>query len=216
MTHRKTRMFAFVFLFFALSMPAVGQDRVKVERVEGIVRHVARAVLADGDSLTAAQMALVERLTAQLAGDTAFLEDQKRRAEELHQKRNEAMGNIARYVAIGVAALVVLVVLRSAIRAMGKGGKSGDAPLGVLIATRTEAQARKLGQTLVAENLATGGTVAPSMRSIYHREDGVRESSEAIIFLKTTHAQLGDLINRADEWGGGKTSELVAIGIRGE
>ena len=217
MAHRKTRgfAFAFVFLFAAISMPVVGQDQVKVERIEGIVRHVARAVLADGDSLTAEQVAWVERLTVQLSRDVDFLEAQKQHAEELRKKRNEAIGNIASYAAIGVAILVAIIVLRSAIRAMGKGGKSGDAPLGVLIATRTEAQACKLGQTLVAENLATGGTVAPSVRSIYRRDDGLREASEAAIFLKTTHAQLGDLIARADEWAGGNTPELVAIRISG-
>ena len=205
---------AFVFLFVAITTPAAGQEPVKVERVEGMVRHVARAVLTEGDSLTAEQVALVKRLTVQLAGDMAFLEAQKQRAEELRQKRNETIVNIASYIAIGIAILVALIALRSAIRAMGRGGNSADAPLGVLIATRTEAQARNLGQLLIAEHLATGGTVAPSTRSIYRRGDDVREASEAMVLLKTTQAQLGELIARADEWAGGKTTELVAIRIQ--
>lgn len=215
MTHRKRgAALAFVFLFVAIGIPATGRAQVKVEQVEGLVRHVAQAVLTEGDSLTAEQVALVERLTVQLAGDVAFLEAQKQRAEELRQKRNETLGNIASSIAIGIAILVALIASRSAIRALDRGGKSADAPLGVLIATRTEAQARQLGQLLIAEHLATAGTVAPSTRSIYRRGDDVREASEAMVLLKTTQAQLGDLIARADEWAGGKTTELVAIGIR--
>ena len=215
MTHRKRgAALAFVFLFVAIGIPATGRAQVKVERVEGMVRHVAQAVLTEGDSLTAEQVALVERLTVQLAGDVAFLEAQKQRAEELRQKRNETLGNIASSIVIGIAILVTLIASRAAIRALGRGGKSADAPLGVLIATRTEAQARQLGQLLIAEHLATAGTVAPSARSIYRRGDDVREASEAMVLLKTTQAQLGDLIARADEWAGGKTPELVAIEIR--
>ncbi len=214
MTHRKHGIaLAFAFLFVAIGIPAAGQAQVKVERVEGMVRHVARAVLTEGDSLTAEEVALVKRLTVQLAGDVAFLEAQKQRAEELRQERNETLGNIARNIAIGIAILVALIATRSAIRALGRGGKSADAPLGVLIATRTEAQARQLGQLLIAEHLATVGTVAPSTRSIYRRGDDVREASEAMVMLKTTQAQLGDLIARADEWAGGQTTELVAIRI---
>ena len=217
MTHRKHRIaLAFAFLFMAIGIPAAGQAQVKVERVEGMVRHVARAVLTEGDSLTAEEVALVKRLTVQLAGDVAFLEAQKQRAEELRQKRNETLGNIARNIAIGIAILVALIATRSAIRALGRGGKSADAPLGVLIATRTEAQARQLGQLLIAEHLATVGTVAPSTRSIYRRGDDVREASEAMVMLKTTQAQLGDLIARADEWAGGQTTELVAIRIQAQ
>ena len=217
MTHRKHRIaLAFAFLFMAIGIPVAGQAQVKVERVEGMVRHVARAVLTEGDSLTAEQVALVKRLTVQLAGDVAFLEAQKQRAEELRQKRNETLGNIARNIAIGIAILVALIATRSAIRALGRGGKSADAPLGVLIATRTEAQARQLGQLLIAEHLATVGTVAPSTRSIYRRGDDVREASEAMVMLKTTQAQLGDLIARADEWAGGQTTELVAIRIQAQ
>ena len=217
MTHRKHGIaLAFAFLFMAIGIPAAGQAQVKVERVEGMVRHVARAVLTEGDSLTAEQVALVKRLTVQLAGDVAFLEAQKQRAEELRQERNETLGNIARNIAIGIAILVALIAARSAIRALGRGGKSADAPLGVLIATRTEAQARQLGQLLIAEHLATVGTVAPSTRSIYRRGDDVREASEAMVMLKTTQAQLGDLIARADEWAGGQTTELVAIRIQAQ
>lgn len=217
MTHRKHRIaLACAFLFVAIGIPATGQAQVKVERVEGMVRHVARAVLTEGDSLTAEQVALVKRLTVQLAGDVAFLEAQKQRAEELRQERNETLGNIARNIAIGIAILVALIAARSAIRALGRGGKSADAPLGVLIATRTEAQARQLGQLLIAEHLATVGTVAPSTRSIYRRGDDVREASEAMVMLKTTQAQLGDLIARADEWAGGQTTELVAIRIQAQ
>ena len=202
---------AFIALFFAMSMPARGQ--VKEERLESIARHVAQAILAEGDSLTSEQVAWVERMTAQLAEDVAFLDEQKQRLEEVRRERDASIRNIAGQVAKGIAVLIALLVLWAIFRVIrrGVGGEQGDDPLGVLIAMRTEARAQKLGKTLVEENLATGGTVAPSIRSIYRREDGVREAAEAMVFLKTTRAQLGNLIGLTEELGGGKTPELVVI-----
>ena len=202
---------AFIALFFAMCMPTEGQ--VNVERLESIARHVARAVLAEGDSLTAEQVAWVERMTAQLAEDVVFLDEQKQRLEEVRMERDAAIRNIASQVAKGIAVVIALLVLWAIFRVFRRGlrAESGEDPLGVLIATRTEARAQKLGETLVKENLATGGTVAPSIRSIYRREDGVREAAEAMVFLRTTRAQLSDLMDRAEELGGGKTPELVVI-----
>ena len=202
---------AFIALFFAMCMPAEGQ--VNVERLESIARQVARAVLAEGDSLTAEQVAWVERMTAQLAEDVAFLDEQKQRLEEVRMERDASIRNIASQIAKGIGVLIALLVLWAVFRVFRRGlrAESGDDPLGVLIAMRTEARAQRLGAALVKENLATGGTVAPSIRSIYRREDGVREAAEAMVFLKTTRAQLSDLIGRAEELGGGKTPELVVI-----
>lgn len=202
---------AFLALFVAMCMPAEGQ--VEVERLESIARHVARAVLAEGDSLTAEQVAWVERVTAQLAEDAAFLDEQKQRLEDVRRERDASIRNIASQVAKGIAVLIALLVLWAIFRVIRRGirAEQGDDPLGVLIAMRTEAQAQRLGKTLVEENLATGGTVAPSIRSIYRREDGVREAAEAMVFLKTTRAQLSHLIGRAEELGRGKTPELVVI-----
>ncbi len=202
---------AFIALFIAMWMPAEGQ--VNVERLESIARHVARAVLAEGDSLTAEQVAWVERMTAQLAEDAAFLDEQKQRLEEVRMERDASIRNIASQIAKGIAVLIALLILWAIFRVIrrGVGAEQGDDPLGVLIAMRTEARAQKLGKALVEENLATGGTVSRSIRSIYRREDGVREAAEAMVFLKTTRAQLSDLIGRAEELGGGKTPELVVI-----
>ncbi|MCY3869869.1 MAG: divalent cation tolerance protein CutA [Gemmatimonadetes bacterium] len=204
-------MGAFIALFFAMCMPAEGQ--VNVERLESIARHVARAVLAEGDSLTTEQVAWVERMTSQLAEDAVFLDEQKQRLEEMRRERDASIRNIASQVAKGIAVLIALLVLWAIFRVFRRGlrAEQGDDPLGVLIAMRTEARAQKLGKVLVKENLATGGTVAPSVRSIYRREDGVREAAEAMVFLKTTRAQLSDLMDRAEELGGGKTPELVVI-----
>lgn len=204
-------MGAFIALFFAMCMPAEGQ--VNVERLESIARHVARAVLAEGDSLTAEQVAWVERMTAQLAEDVVFLDEQKQRLEEMRRERDASIRNIASQIAKGIGVLIALLVLWAIFRVFRRGlrAESGDDPLGVLIAMRTEAQAQKLGEVLVKENLATGGTVAPSVRSIYRREDGVREAAEAMVFLKTTRAQSSNLMDRAEELGGGKTPELVVI-----
>ena len=202
---------AFIALFVAMSMPAEGQ--VKAERLESIARHVAQAILAEGDSLTSEQVAWVERMTAQLAEDVVFLDEQKQRLEEVRRERDESIRNIASQVAKGIAVLIALLVLWAIFRVIrrGVGAEQGDDPLGVLIAMRTETRAQKLGKALVEENLATGGTVAPSIRSIYRREDGVREAAEAMVFLKTTRAQLGGLIGRAEELSGGKTPEIVVI-----
>ena len=202
---------AFIAMFFAMCMPAEGQ--VNVERLESIARHVARAVLAEGDSLTTEQVAWVERLTTQLAEDAAFLDEQKQRLEEVRRERDASIRNIASQVAKGIGVLIALLILWAIFRVFRRGlrAESGNDPLGVLIAMRTEARAQELGKTLVEENLAMGGTVGPSVRSIYRREDGVREAAEAMVFLKTTRAKLSDLMDRAEELGGGKTPELVVI-----
>ena len=150
---------AFIALFFAMCMPAEGQ--VNVERLESIARHVARAVLAEGDSLTTEQVAWVERMTAQLAEDAAFLDEQKQRLEEMRRERDASIRNIASQVAKGIAVLIALLILWAIFRVFRRGlrAEQGDDPLGVLIAMRTEARAQELGKTLVEENLATGGTV---------------------------------------------------------
>ena len=76
---------AFIALLFAMCMPAEGQ--VNVERLESIARHVAQAVLSEGDSLTVEQVAWVERMTAQLAEDVVFLDEQRQRLEEVRLRK---------------------------------------------------------------------------------------------------------------------------------
>ena len=123
----------------------------------------------------------------------------------VRRERDASIRNIASQVAKGIAVLIALLILWAIFRVIrrGVGAEQGDDPLGVLIAMRTEARAQELGKTLVEENLAMGGTVAPSIRSIYRREDGVREAAEAMVFLKTTRAQLSHLIgpSRGIGWG---------------
>ena len=147
---------AFIALFIIMSMPAEGQ--VNVERLESIARHVARAILAEGDSLTVEQVAWVERMTAQLAEDVAFLDEQKQRLEDVRRERDASIRNIASQVAKGIAVLIALLVLWAIFRVFRRGlrAESGDDPLGVLIAMRTEARAQKLGEALVEENLGDG------------------------------------------------------------
>ena len=163
-------------------MPAEGQ--VEVERLESIARHVARAVLAEGDSLTAEQVAWVERMTAQLAEDAAFLDEQKQRLEDVRQERDASIRNIASQVAKGIAVLIALLVLWAIFRVIRRGirAEQGDDPFGGLLVggvdcdayrsagteTRQDACGRKFGdgrERFGAEypfNLSPGGWGAKS------------------------------------------------------
>lgn len=208
----------------AVGTPAVGQEvdsvrvraQMQVEQqlmIEHIAQQVARAVLAGDDSLTVDQMVLVERVSSQLVQDMELFQAQKQQEAKVREESKELIKSIVLNVAKGIAIVIALLVLREIIGSIGKGvrAESEFSPLGVLITTRTEEKARDLGKKLVEEGLASGGTITPSVRSIYRRDDGVREAAEAMVFLKTTNAQLSDLIGRADELGEGSAPEIVAI-----
>ena len=94
---------------------------------------MARAVLAEGDSLTAEQVAWVERMTAQLAEDVVFLAEQKQRLEEVRRERDASIRNIASQIAKGIGVLIALLILWAVFRAFRRGlrAESGDDPLGV-------------------------------------------------------------------------------------
>lgn len=211
-------------LLVALGSPAAGQEvdsaRVRAQiafeqqlEIEHVAQQVARAIMEQEGSLTADQMVLVERVTSQLVQDMKLFQAQQQQEAKVNAEREELIKSIVLHVAKGIAIIIALLVLRAIIGAIGKGvrSESADTPMGVLIATRTEEKARDLGKKLVEEGLASGGTITPSIRSIYRREDGVREAAEAMVFLKTTNAQLSDLIGRADELGGEGVPEIVAI-----
>ena len=120
------------------------------------------------------------------------------------------MLNVAKVIAI----IIALLVLRAIIGAIGRGvtrKKNKAAPLGVLITARTEKKAREIGNKLVEEDLATSGTVTPSVQSIYRRQDGVKEASEAMVLLKTAYAELPDLIVRVEELGGENIPEIISL-----
>jgi|GEM_PF-4371300 len=210
-----------LFLLVIMSASTMGQEvdsvriraQMQVEQqlmVEHVVQQVARALLAEEDSLTADQMALVERVSSQLVQEIEHFETHEKRQKE---ERDELITSIVLNVAKGIAIVIALLVLRAVIGAIGRGvrAESGDTLMAVLVTTRTEEEAHNLGKKLVEEGLASGGTITPSIHSIYRQEDGVREAAEAMVFLKTTNAQLSDLIGRADELGGESVPEIVAI-----
>lgn len=225
------KTFRFIQLAFVISccvmthLSAVAQEvdssrvraQVQMKRqleIEAIARHVAQAVLAGNDSLRTEQYEVVKRVATQLALDVEFFEEQHKREQARREERKELITSIILNVAKGVAIIVALLVLRAIIGAIGRGVATEEnraALLGVLITARTQTKARDIGRKLVEEDLATGGTVAPSIRSIYRREDGIREASEAMVLLKTTYAELPDLMRRVEDLGGDAVPEIIAL-----
>ena len=62
----------------------------------------------------------------------------------------------------------------------------------IYITARDEAEARRIGETLVAERLAACANIQP-IRSIYRWQGKMEEASEAALLLKTR----ADLVNQA-------------------
>lgn len=62
-----------------------------------------------------------------------------------------------------------------------------------------EAEAERIGRSLVEERLAACINIIPGVRSIYRWEGAVETASEAAAILKTTHERADALITRIVE-----------------
>lgn len=69
----------------------------------------------------------------------------------------------------------------------------------VYITCENEAQARRIGRTLVSERLAACVNVLPGMTSLYWWRDEVQEASEAVLVAKTRQSLAEALAARVGE-----------------
>ncbi|MFQ5953992.1 MAG: divalent-cation tolerance protein CutA [Kiloniellales bacterium] len=85
----------------------------------------------------------------------------------------------------------------------------------VYITTGSEAEARRIGRTLVEERLAAGVNVIAGVTSTYWWAGAVQEASEAVIVAKTRQDKLDALTTRVREMHSYECPCVVALPIVG-
>ncbi|HEY1256434.1 MAG TPA: divalent-cation tolerance protein CutA [Terracidiphilus sp.] len=83
----------------------------------------------------------------------------------------------------------------------------------VLTTAADTEEAERLGRTLVEERLAACATLLPGAQSIYHWQGAVDSSTETLLLLKTTAAQLAALEARLHELHSYQTPEFLVIAV---
>lgn len=67
------------------------------------------------------------------------------------------------------------------------------------LTARDQAEAKRIGETLVKEKLAACANIIPSIESVYWWKGNMEEDKESLIILKTKKALAGKLIKRVKE-----------------
>ncbi len=83
----------------------------------------------------------------------------------------------------------------------------------VFVTAPNEADAARIGRTLVEERLAACANIAGQIRSIYRWQDAIEDEAECLMVLKTSHASLDALIDRANELHSYEVPEIIALPI---
>ena len=83
----------------------------------------------------------------------------------------------------------------------------------VFVTAPSEAEAARIGRALVEERLAACANIAGQIRSIYRWQDAIEDEAECLMVLKTSHASLEALIDRASELHNYDVPEIIAIPI---
>ena len=83
----------------------------------------------------------------------------------------------------------------------------------VFVTAPSEADAARIGRTLVEERLAACANITGQIRSIYRWQDAIEDEAECLMVLKTSHACLDALIDRASELHSYDVPEIIAVPI---
>lgn len=83
----------------------------------------------------------------------------------------------------------------------------------VLITAASTAEARKLADLLVEEQLASCVQILPSVESIYRWKGNVERASEVLLLIKTVGSHFQKLEERVREVHSYETPEIVAIPV---
>ncbi len=84
----------------------------------------------------------------------------------------------------------------------------------VFVTVPSEAEAARIGRTLVEERLAACANVTGQIRSIYRWQDAIEDDAEFLMILKTSQASLDALIARASELHSYDVPEVIALPIQ--
>ena len=83
----------------------------------------------------------------------------------------------------------------------------------VFVTAPSEAEAARIGRTLVEERLAACANITGQIRSIYRWQDTIEDEPEFLMILKTSEDSLDALIARANELHGYDVPEIIALPI---
>lgn len=83
----------------------------------------------------------------------------------------------------------------------------------VLVTTKTASEAKKLGKTVVGEQLAACVNIIRTCKSLYRWNGKVQESAESLLIIKTTLRRYQDLQRRIKSLHSYTVPEVVAISI---
>lgn len=83
----------------------------------------------------------------------------------------------------------------------------------VFITAPNEAEARKIANSLVEENLAACVSIVPKIVSIYRWEGKVTEDEELLLIVKTSEEKFSALSESVVKLHSYKTPEIIAIAI---
>ncbi|MCE2441445.1 MAG: divalent-cation tolerance protein CutA [Candidatus Latescibacteria bacterium] len=83
----------------------------------------------------------------------------------------------------------------------------------VFVTAPSEAEAARIGRTLVEERLAACANITGQIRSIYRWQDTIEDEPEFLMILKTSADSLDALIARANELHSFEVPEIIALPI---
>jgi uncharacterized protein involved in tolerance to divalent cations len=172
-----------------------------IASITRIVRHVAAGIREPGqEALSAEQENLVAKISAELIQEAALVEAEQAYLSSKHQERDALIKKVVVNGAKGIAIVIALLVLRAIIGAIGRGSsvESPHTPIGVLITMPSADQALALGKSIIDRELATGGSVTPTLQSLYRQDDKAYATPEAMLMLRTTNEHLRAILSQAE------------------
>lgn len=92
-------------------------------------------------------------------------------------------------------------------------GPASQAPLVCFVTAGADAEARRIGYTLVEERLAACVNVLSGVRSIYPWQGAVAESEEVLLIIKTTAASFERLATRIRSLHSYDVPEIIACAV---
>lgn len=211
------KIFVAFFLILMCTLPSGAQEispqEQHVASITRIVRHVAKGVVAPNqETLTPEQETLVTQIAQQLIQDAQIVQAEQLQLSQKQAERQAWIKTIVLNVAKGIAIIIALLVLREIIKSIGRGSavESADTPIGVIITTRTTDQALELGKHIIDQKWATGGSITPTVQSLYRKDDTAYAAPEAMLMLKTTNQHLKDIVAQT-ELTDTSAPEIIAI-----
>jgi len=185
----------------------------QVASITRIVRHVTKGIVGPNqETLTPEQETLITQISQQLIQEASLVQAEQNQIKHTQQENKDLIKKIVLNVSKGLAIIIALLVLRAIIKAIGRGTKleSPDTPIGVMITASTAEQALALGKQIIDQNLATGGTITPTLQSLYRKDDKAYATPEAMLMLKTTNQHLSNIIAQTEK-SGISAPEIIAL-----